>query len=146
MSNKIAIVTINTPSLNSAKRLLPYLKEYKVDVFAKDEFIRYKKLDDILPSLWQEYDAVIMIVALGAVVRKIAPYLKDKSTDPAILVVNLELTRVIPLLSGHLGGANELANKLANRLPKCINFITTATDQTNTIAFDMLAKKRGWQI
>ena len=146
MSSKIAVVTINNPSLKSAKKLLPYLKGYEVDVYAKDEFIQYKKLDDILPVAWQKYDAIIMIVAVGAVVRKIAPYLKDKATDPAVLVINLDLTRVIPLLSGHLGGANELADTLANRLPSCINFVTTATDQTKTLAFEMLAKKRGWRI
>ncbi len=146
MSSKIAVITINKPSLESAKKLLPYLKEYEVDIYAKDEFIQYKKLDDILPVAWQKYDAIIMIVAVGAVVRKIAPYLQDKATDPAVLVINLDLTRVIPLLSGHLGGANELADTLANRLPSCINFVTTATDQTKTLAFEMLAKKRGWRI
>jgi len=146
MLSKIAILTINTPSLNSAKKLLPYLKEFDVDIYAKDEFIKYEKLDDILPKIWKSYDAIIAIIAVGAVVRKIAPYLKDKASDPAVVVLNLELNRVLPLLSGHLGGANELAKLLEKRLPDCINFITTATDQTDTLAFDMLAKKRGWRV
>ena len=146
MSNKIAVITINDPSKEAAKRLLGYLKEYEVDIYAKDEFIEYKKLDDILPHIWKSYDVVICILAIGAVVRKIAPYLKDKATDPAVLVINLDLTRVIPLLSGHLGGANKLAGLLEKRIPGCINFLTTATDQTKTLAFEMLAKKRGWRI
>jgi cobalt-precorrin 5A hydrolase len=110
------------------------------------EFIKYKRLDDILPKVWESYDAIIMILAVGAVVRKIAPYLKSKESDPAVIVLNLELNRVLPLLSGHLGGANELASLLERKLPNCINFITTATDQTNTLSFEMLAKKRGWRV
>lgn len=146
MLNKIAIITINNPSLEAAKKLLPYLKEFEVDIYSKTEFITYKKLDDILPSIWEKYDAIIAILALGAVVRKVAPLLKDKSSDPGVIVINIALDRIIPLLSGHLGGANELADLLTQRLPNAINFVTTATDQTNTIAFEMLAKKRGWRI
>ncbi|RLF02428.1 MAG: cobalamin biosynthesis protein CbiG, partial [Thermoprotei archaeon] len=104
------------------------------------------KLDDILPTAWKTYDAIICILAMGAVVRKIAPLLEDKSTDPAVLVVNLALNKIVPLLSGHLGGANELASDLTSLLPNCINFISTATDQTNTIAFEMVAKKNNWTI
>ena len=146
MLNKIAIVTINNPSLEAAKKLKLYLSEFKVDIYSKSEFRVYEKLDDILPTAWKEYDAIIAILALGAVVRKIAPLLRDKSTDPAVIVINLTLDRIIPLLSGHLGGANELASLLEKRLPNAINFVTTATDQTNTLAFEMVAKKRGWKI
>ena len=150
---KIAIVTINQPSLDSACSLVPYLKEYEVDIYGKkdlkhnlDFLHTYKKLDDILPSAWANYDAIICILAMGAVVRKIAPLLQDKSIDPAVLVINLALDKIVPLLSGHLGGANELADTLASKLPNAINFISTATDQTNTLAFEMEAKKNGWKI
>ncbi len=150
---KIAIVTINQPSLNSACKLFPYLKEYEVDVYGKkdlthnlEELILYKKLDDILVPAWKGYDAIICILAMGAVVRKIAPLLEDKATDPAVIVINLALDKIVPLLSGHLGGANELADNIANALPNCVNFISTATDQTNTLAFEMLAKKNDWKI
>ncbi len=86
-----------------------------------------------------------IIVPVGAVVRKIAPFLENKARDPAILVVNLSLNRVIPLLSGHLGGANSLSQTVAKRL-NAINFITTASEQTKTLSFDLLAKSRGWRI
>jgi len=150
---KIAIVTINQPSLNSACRLFPYLHEHQVDVYGKKDLthnletlILYKKLDDILVPAWKEYDAIICILAMGAVVRKIAPLLEDKATDPAVIVINLALDKIVPLLSGHLGGANELANEITSLLPNCVNFISTATDQTHTLAFEMLAKKNGWEI
>ncbi len=144
MPEKIAILTINNPSYESAEKLEKYLKNFSVEIFKKDR--DFKKLDDILPHLWSKFDAIVCILAIGAVVRKIAPYLKDKSSDPAILVINLDLTRIIPLLSGHLGGANELASFLEKNIPNCINFITTATDQKNVLAFEILAKKRGWRI
>ena len=150
---KIALVTINQPSLDSACNLVPYLSEYQVDVYGKKDlkhnldFLHiYKKLNDILPSAWANYDAIICILAMGAVVRKIAPLLQDKSTDPAVLVINLALDKIVPLLSGHLGGANELADTLVSKLPNAINFISTATDQTNTLAFEMEAKKNSWKI
>ena len=151
---KIAIVTINNPSLNSAKKLLPYLISHECHVFNKTQdsaeagakFHIFKKVDDILPSAWAEYDAIIFIMATGAVIRKIAPYLKDKATDPAVLIMTLDLKRVIPLLSGHLGGANELADELSKHIDGCVNFVTTASDQIKVLAFDMFAKKHNYAI
>jgi len=153
---KIAIVTINRPSFQSALRLKSYIEEFSPDIYVSkktpldepldESCILYDKLDDILPIAWKSYDAIICILAMGAVVRKIAPHLKDKATDPAVIVINLALNKIVPLLSGHLGGANELANLLTIKLPNSINFISTATDQTNTIAFEMVAKKNSWEI
>jgi len=150
---KIALVTINQPSLSSACKLLPYLDGFSVDVYGKKDLQHnlkdlhlYHKLDDILPTAWTNYDAIICILAMGAVVRKIAPLLVDKATDPAVIVINLALDKIVPLLSGHLGGANELADTLVSKIPNAINFISTATDQTNTLAFEMEAKKNGWKI
>jgi cobalt-precorrin 5A hydrolase len=150
---KIALVTINQPSLNSACKLMPYLHDYEVDVFGKKDLEHnlehlnlYGKIDEIMPAAWEGYDAIIAILAMGAVVRKIAPFLKDKATDPAVIVINLALDKVVPLLSGHLGGANELSDTLAQRIPNCVNFVSTATDQTNTLAFEMFAKKNDLEI
>jgi len=149
---KVAIISINQPSLNSAILLHHYIDKFDITIYGKNglshnyNFINYQKIDDILPLVWKTYDAIIFILATGAVVRKIAPFLENKSKDPAILVINLALNRIIPLLSGHLGGANELSNFITQKLPNCINFITTATDQTNTISFEMLAKKNGWRV
>jgi cobalt-precorrin 5A hydrolase len=148
---KIAIVTINNPSLNAAKELLPYLQEHQCHIYNKAEddgkkFFKFNKLDDILPTAWSEYDAIIALLATGAVVRKIAPLLQDKSTDPAVLIVSLDLQRVIPLLSGHLGGANELALELTQKIEGCVNFVTTASDQLKVLAFDMFAKKHNYAI
>jgi cobalt-precorrin 5A hydrolase len=85
-------------------------------------------------------------MATGAVIRKIAPHLKDKATDPAVLIMTLDLKRIIPLLSGHLGGANELALEITSKIKDCVNFVTTASDQIKVLAFDMFAKKNGFSI
>ncbi len=147
---KIAIATINNPSLEAAKKLLPFLKEHECSVFNKAEeaegFYKFNKVDDIMPTAWAEFDAIIFLMATGAVIRKIAPHLKDKATDPAVLILTLDLKRVIPLLSGHLGGANELATELTNKIKGCVNFVTTASDQIRVLAFDMYAKKHGYSI
>ncbi len=147
---KIAIATINNPSLEAAKKLLPFLSEHECHVFNKAEdegnFHKFNKVDDIMPTAWAEFDAIIFIMATGAVIRKIAPHLKDKATDPAVLIMTLDLQRVIPLLSGHLGGANELANELTHKIKGCVNFVTTASDQIKVLAFDMFAKKHGFTI
>lgn len=150
---KIAIVTINQPSLDAACNLVPYLYDYHVDIFGKKDLTHnlenlnlYDKIDDIMAPAWEGYDAIICILAIGAVVRKIAPFLKDKSTDPAVIVINLNLDKIVPLLSGHLGGANELSDTIASRIPSCQNFVSTATDQTNTLAFEMFAKKNNLEI
>jgi cobalt-precorrin 5A hydrolase len=146
---KIAIVTINKPSLNAANRLKKYIDE-EIVVYNKeiegDEYKTYNKIDDILPTLWREYDGLIFLMATGIVVRKIAPHLQSKATDPAVLVMSLDLMQILPIVSGHLGGANELSQVLADRIDGAISFTTTATDQTNTFAFDMFAKKYDFEI
>jgi len=152
---KIAIVTINKPSLNSAIKLDNFLQDYDTTIFTskktpledidRSKVKLYDKLDDILSESWNSYDIIITILAIGAVIRKIAPYLKSKESDPAIIVINLTLDKVVPLLSGHLGGGNEFSEILSTKL-NAINFITTATDQTKTIAFEMIAKKNDWDI
>ena len=147
---KIAIVTINNPSLESAKKLLPILKNHDCIVFNKiqhsDRFVKFDKIDDILANTWEIYDAIVFIMATGAVIRKIAPHLKDKATDPAILIMTLDLKRIIPLVSGHLGGANELADEISSNIQECINFVTTASDQIKVLAFDIFAKKMNYDI
>lgn len=149
----IAIVSINQPSLDSACKLKEYLSEYNIDVYGKDGLNHkletlhtYKKIDSVLEDGWKKYDAIICILAMGIVVRKIAPLLESKATDPAILVMSIDLSKVIPLLSGHIGGANELSDVIANKIDNCINFVSTATDQTKAFAFDMFAKKNGMEI
>lgn len=87
-------------------------------------------------------DGLIYIGAAGIAVRAIAPCLRDKMTDPAVIVIDEAGRYVISLLSGHVGGANELANTLANILD-AEPVVTTASDVRQMTAIDVWAKKRG---
>lgn len=84
--------------------------------------------------------AIIVIGACGIVVRSIAPLLQDKFSDPAVLVIDEKGEHVISLLSGHVGGANELARYLSHMI-NATAVITTATDVNKTCSFDLLAKQ-----
>ena len=95
-------------------------------------------------KLFENYDQIIFLVALGGVVRLIADHLKSKETDPGVIVVDNAAQFVIPVLSGHIGGANEFAIKLAEILG-ATPVVTTAADVGNTIAVDILGRELGWK-
>ena len=92
-----------------------------------------------------EADALVFVGSCGIAVREIAPHVRDKRTDPAVLCVDELGTFVIPLLSGHIGGANALARKLAGHLG-ATPVITTATDIHNRFSVDAWAKQQGFLI
>ena len=93
-------------------------------------------------ALFQSCDALIFVGAAGIAVREIAPHVRDKRTDPAVLCIDELGQYVIPLLSGHIGGANELAAALADKLDAQA-IITTATDINRKFSVDAWAAKNG---
>ncbi len=90
-------------------------------------------------------DAIIFISALGIAMRLIGPLLHDKLSDPAILCIDEMGQFVIPLASGHVGGANQLSRLLADKLD-AIPVITTATDLHGAFAIDEFAAENGLTI
>lgn len=105
----------------------------------------YYSLADWTEQMWERMDALIFVGAAGIAVRAIAPHVKDKFTDPAVVSVDEEGKFVIPLLSGHVGGANKLALHLA-RLTGGQAAVSTATDLHGLFAVDVWAKERGMVI
>jgi cobalt-precorrin 5A hydrolase len=97
----------------------------------------------LFPALFPKYQGLIIIISLGAVVRMIAPLLKDKKVDPAVVVIDDRGENVISVLSGHLGGANELTHEVAAALD-ARPVITTASDVQQTIPVDLFGKRFGW--
>ncbi|MEO2201166.1 MAG: cobalamin biosynthesis protein, partial [Nitrosopumilus sp.] len=85
------------------------------------------------------------LFSLGAVIRLIAKHLKDKKTDPAVIVIDDKTNFVISVLSGHIGGANELTQKIAEKIG-ALPVITTAADVNKTIAVDLVGKEFNWKI
>ena len=101
------------------------------------------KVGDQVPALFAAFDGIVAIVSLGAVVRLIAPHLKSKEVDPAVVVLDEGGRFAIPILSGHLGGANQLAGHLATALGAQA-VLTTASDARETLAVDLLGRELGW--
>ncbi len=98
------------------------------------------KVADRFAYAWDKYDGIIAIMATGIVVRSIAPLIKDKTQDPCVVVLDQKGRYVISLLSGHLGGGNELAVKVA-RITGGLPVITTASDVLGKTAIDLWAKR-----
>ena len=103
------------------------------------------KTGEQVPALFASYAGLVCVVSLGAVVRLIAPHLKGKEADPAVVVLDEGGRFAIPVLSGHLGGANALAALLADKLAATPVF-TTASDSRETLAVDLLGREFGWLI
>lgn len=102
-------------------------------------------LSDQIGGLFTGYDQIVFFVSLGAVTRLIAPHLKSKERDPGVLVVDEAGRFVIPVLSGHVGGANAFAEYLAALLG-ATPVITTASDVGQTLAVDILGRELGWRL
>ena len=94
---------------------------------------------------FNEADALIFVGACQIAVRAIAPFVKSKLTDPAVLVIDETGNSIIPILGGHIAGANKLASLLAERTGARA-VITTATDSRSTFAADSWAVENGYGI
>lgn len=144
---KIAILSISkngkTLGLKIKKKISnAHLYYVKKDVVEDEDNVIYinKKLKEFVPEIFGKYNYIIFIMASGIVVRTIAPLIKNKFSDPAILVSDEKGKNIISLLSGHMGGANEMTLYISNLL-NSNPVITTATDVNNKSSLDMIAKK-----
>ncbi len=102
-------------------------------------------LDEWTAAAFSKNEALIFVGACGIAVRAIAPYIKDKAVDPAVVVVDEKGKYAISLLSGHLGGANDITQKIAEILG-AQPVITTATDLNQRFAVDDWAKRNHLRI
>jgi cobalt-precorrin 5A hydrolase / precorrin-3B C17-methyltransferase len=131
------------------KILLPgshlYFPKRLSSTAAADEFSFAPPLKLPVSSAFGEYRYLILIMAAGIAVRTLAPLLRDKHRDPGVVVVDDAGAFAVSLLSGHAGGANKLARKVANCLG-ALPVVTTGSDVTGTIGVDILGKEFGWEI
>ena len=101
-------------------------------------------LAPLLGKLWQEYDRLIFVLALGAVVRLIAPLLDQKQQDPGVVVIHAQDRLVISVSGGHQGGADALARQVA-ALIEGKPIITSASASQHLPAVDLLGEPYGWK-
>ena len=94
---------------------------------------------------WKQFDAFVFIGAMGICVRTIAPYIRDKHEDPAVVCVDSLGKNAISVLSGHVGGANELAHKVA-ALIGANPVITTQSDNAGLWALDTFEQRFDWPV
>jgi len=148
---KLALISINHDGFQASIRLREMIQtDYDIELYTSYETNSgnvkiYHSLDVIIEHLWKTHD-FIFFAATGIVVRKIASHLVSKDKDPAVIVMSFDLTMIVPLLSGHLGGANEIAEKISSHILGSKVFITTASDQKNIYSFDLFAKKHSFEI
>lgn len=94
---------------------------------------------------WKQFDAFVFIGAMGICVRTIAPYIKDKHEDPAVVCVDSFGNHVISVLSGHVGGANDLTKQVAGTLG-VEPVITTQSDNAGLWALDTIYENYDWDM
>lgn len=124
---RVAIVAITKKGQGAAFRIKNSISGSKVYVLSLKGGLR-----DLVGKLFSEFDGIVFCMATGIVVRVIAPYIKDKYTDPAVVVVDEDGRFAISLLSGHEGGANSLAIQVANSLG-AEPVVTTASESCKKI-------------
>lgn len=158
---KLAIISFTKDGAQLARRLTGTLELLGHSVrggykgrFTADELVEdvtnessipLEKIDKTL-DLWTKeafssQDALIFVGAAGIAVRAIAPYVKGKDVDPAVIVIDETGSFVVPILSGHIGGANRLAQEVAEKIG-AMAVLTTATDMRGKFAVDSFAVER----
>lgn len=147
---KAALISITGDGNKTAMKIRKGLCErgFDVDIFSyvSDKESGIEKINEgyikWLGNIFYSYGLIIFVCACGIAVRGIAPYIKDKFTDPAVIVVDEKGRFAVPILSGHVGGANSFALEISN-LMGAQAVITTSTDINNKFAVDLFAKKNG---
>ncbi|WP_068473977.1 cobalt-precorrin 5A hydrolase [Saccharicrinis aurantiacus] len=141
-----AIISITEQGNQLALKLSKFLNQatcYTLPKYASDDLKPINgKLKDFCAELFSTYNNLVFVMATGIVVRSIAPHLRSKTTDPAVIVLDEKGNNVISLLSGHLGGANALTQQIAAHL-NSNPVITTASDVNQLPSVDMLAQEHG---
>jgi cobalt-precorrin 5A hydrolase len=141
---KTAVIAFTAKGLSLAKKL----KEstiYCYEKYADKDVTAFSSVYELVGEIFESYDGLLFIGAAAIAVRSIAPHLKSKLTDPAVLVADENADYCISLLSGHIGGANEWCGQVS-QLISAVPVITTATDKRGCFAVDTFAVKNNMKI
>ena len=148
---KLALFCYSRRGRDTADRVAPLFPGWEIRKFAPERYAEagYEALRrpprPFYGELFPWADAMVFVGACGIAVREIAPHVRNKATDPAVIGIDELGQFVIPLLSGHIGGANALARRLANALGATA-VVTTATDINGKFSVDEWAARSGYAI
>lgn len=138
---KMAVVSFTPNGKRQAEKLMQCIvKQQGEESYCMLHSHKPENLKEWCHEQFKEQEVILFISAMGIAVRTIAPFLQNKQTDPAVLVMDEQAKHVISVLSGHLGGGNEWTLKLSALLG-ADPVITTASDVNEKIAIDVFAKK-----
>lgn len=143
---KTAIILVSEAGLSTAQLLLSELADSQSEIFTPRHEGGCTHIDSVgsfTTENFNRYDALIFIGAMGICVRSIAPCIKNKYTDPAVVCVDSTGKYAISVLSGHIGGANELTDTIAGILG-AEPVVTTQSDRTGLWALDLFKKRFNW--
>lgn len=141
---KTAIILISEAGLDIAQSLLNELAESEIFTPRHEEGCTHiESTGKFTAENFNHYDAFVFIGAMGICVRSIAPCIKNKYTDPAVVCVDTTGRYAISVLSGHIGGANELTDQVAGILG-AEPVVTTQSDLTGLWGLDTFPKRFGW--
>ncbi len=143
MKSTIALLLVSSGGETVARRAAEVLGADRFALVAADGFRHADALQPLLEAEFAAYRAWVFVGAAGITVRAIAPHLRDKHSDPAVVAVDSTGRWIIPLLSGHVGGANALAERLAEAIGGSA-VVTTQSDNTGLWPLDTLAARFGW--
>ncbi len=140
----VAVYAVTAKGLSLGRTLARELPGtlYAPARLAGDGAVPFDSLSALVAETFQQRRAHIFLCACGIAVRAVAPHLRGKAVDPAVVCLDDAATFAVSLLSGHLGGANDLARRLAG-LTGAVPVVTTATDAAGAPAIELLARDAG---
>lgn len=146
----ISIFAYSKKGIETARKIISALGEdcaaYTIERLAGGDFMPIPKPSaPLYKKAFGTSDAMIFVSSCGIAVRSIAPHIKSKTTDPAVIVIDETGRFVISLLSGHIGGANTLTKRIAEAIA-AVPVITTATDANGRFSVDSWAAEHGFAI
>jgi len=150
LSRKVLVISVSKTGIITGEKIAKALaaRGYEVKHFCREEYVEGHpsctpyagQASEVIRSNYQKVDAIVAVMALGGLVRILAPLLRGKFDDPAVVVTDDSGRYVVSLLSGHYGGANELAKLIAEATGGTA-VITTATEALGKISLEEISKR-----
>lgn len=145
---KVAVFAYSRQGCKTARKVMEFFSNNEVRAYTMERYEEegfgaiQKPSKTFYGPIFEWADAMVFVGSIGIAVREIAPHVKNKLIDPAVVSIDELGKFVVPLLSGHIGGANDLALDLAMLLDST-PVITTATDINKKFSVDAWAARQG---